>query len=200
MSSTSSTPAIPETTETRKIESDPDRATADQQQGFQFPSRPMTAWRPGDAIPRPPIVLFEGYENYRETPPPELEIDDVEEIWWLVAACFSDEELRSALALTVAQRQDWSCFIFSPIADLNGEGRYPTAIFNLLRDMLPDGAVLAFDSDEGSGTERALEKVGWFIIQNEIWHELTYTAFALLPLSVLPAHLRDLRFAGDLGL
>ena len=144
--------------------------------------------------------MFEEFENYRETAPEGLEIDDVELIWWIVASCFNYETLLDQLAPVVAKRQDWSCFRFSPIADLTGKGRYPDAIINLLRDMLPPGVLFGVEPDALEGLEEPYDVAGSFIIQDEIWHELTWTALQLAPIELLPDHLRDARVSGDLGL
>ncbi|RML41134.1 hypothetical protein ALQ95_01079 [Pseudomonas syringae pv. ribicola] len=145
-------------------------------------------------------MMFEELENYRETAPEGLEIVDVEFIWWTVAACFTRVALRDLLAPVIAERQDWSCFRFSPIADLKGDGRYPCAVIDLLRDMLPPGVLYGVEPDALEGAEEPCEVVGSFIIQDEIWHELTWTALRLAPIELLPGHLRDARFSGDLGL
>jgi hypothetical protein len=159
----------------------------------------LTSWQPGQPIPRPDVVLFEEFENYRETPPEGLEIEDVELIWWLVAANFTYQSLREKLIRVVAQRQDWGCFIFSPIADLDRNGRYPTAIVDLLIDILPKGSLMSVDAEDCKDAEELCEVIGSFIIQNEIWHDLTWTALGLAPVALLPDHLRDARFSGDLG-
>ncbi|NAT60277.1 hypothetical protein CU666_20485 [Pseudomonas syringae pv. actinidifoliorum] len=138
--------------------------------------QPLTSWQPGQPIPRPEVVLFEEYENYRERPPEGLEIEDVELIWWLVAANFTYQALREKLTQVVAQRRDWGCFIFSPIADLDRNGRYPTAIVDLLIDILPRGSLMSVKPEDCEDAEEPCEVVGSFIIQVEIWHDLTWTA------------------------
>lgn len=93
-----------------------------------------------------------------------MEINDVELIWWTVAAGFSYEALRDQLAPVVAKRQDWSCFRFSPIADLTGNGRYPNAIIDLLREMLPAGVLYGVEPDALEGAEDPCEVAGSIII------------------------------------
>lgn len=163
------------------------------------PEKPLTSWQPGQPIPRPDVVLFEEYENYRETPPQGMEIEDAELIWWLVAANFTYQSLREKLIHVVAFRRDWSCFRFAPIADLDRNGRYPTAIIDLLIDILPKGSLMSVDAEECKDAEEPCEVVGSYIIQHEIWHDLTRTALGLAPVELLPDHLLDARFSGDLG-
>ena len=143
--------------------------------------------------------MFEEFENYREAVPEGLEIEDVELIWWAVAACVSSEVLRGALVRAIASRYDPSGHLFSPIADLNGKGRYPVALVALLRDILPKGGLVAVDSESLEGAEEPCDVVGSLIIQDQIWHELTWIALSLAPVEKLSNRLRDLRFSSDLG-
>jgi hypothetical protein len=143
--------------------------------------------------------MFEEFENYREAVPEGLEIEDVELIWWAVAACVSSEVLRGALVRAIASRYDPSGHLFSPIADLNGKGRYPVALVALLRDILPKGGLVAVDSESLEGAEEPCDVVASLIIQDQIWHELTWIALSLAPVEKLSNRLRDLRFSSDLG-
>lgn len=163
------------------------------------PHEPLVSWQPGQPIPRPDVVIFEEFENYREAAPDCLDIEDVELIWWTVAACLSAEVFRDGLVPTIATRYDPSCFMFSPIADLEGKGRYPMAIVALLREILPQGALVAVDSDSLEGAEEPCEVVGSLVIQDQIWHELTWIALSIAPVARLSDRLRDLRFSSDLG-
>lgn len=164
-----------------------------------LPVRPLTSWQPGQAIPRPDVVMFEEFENYRESVPEGLEIEDVELIWWTVAACVSSEVLRGALARVITDSYDPSGHLFSPVADLEGKGRYPVALVALLRDILPKGGLLAVDSESLEGAEEPCDVAGSLIIQDQIWHELTWIALSLAPVEKLSDRLRDLRFSSDLG-
>lgn len=164
-----------------------------------LPGQPLTSWQPGQAIPRPDVVMFEEFENYRENIPEGLEVEDVELIWWTVAACLSSEVLRGGLVPVIANRYDPSCHLFSPIADLEGNGRYPTGIVALLREILPEGGLIAVDSESLEGAEDPCELFGSLIIKDQIWHELTWIALSLAPVSKLSDRLRDLRFSSDLG-
>ena len=157
--------------------------------------QPLSAWQPGQPIPRPESVVCDKYENHLETPPEGLEVEDVELIWWTVASNFNREELRNKLLPVIEKRQDWACFLFSPIADLEGIGRYPSGLIQLLRDILPKGALIAV---EPAG-EEVSELAGTLAIQNQIWHDLTWAAFRLALNHQLPDYLRDMYFGGDLG-
>jgi len=160
--------------------------------------QPLATWQPGQPIPRPEVVVCDQYENYLETPPEGMEVEDTEVIWWTVASSFSREELRSKLLPVIEKRQDWACFLFSPIADLEGNGRYPSGVIQLLRDILPEGALIAVEPPEAG--EEVSELAGTLAIQNQIWHELTWAAFRLALNQKLPDYLRDMYFAGDLGI
>lgn len=167
---------------------------------FRFPEHPLTSWKIGQPIPLPEHGLLEACEGHLEALPEGFEIEDVEAIWWMVAACFGYAQLRDELVPVVERRKDWSCFVFSPIADLHGEGRYPSEVIRLLREILPSGSIFPVDPKSLGGAEQLSDLLGTLLIQNEIWHELTMVAWDLIPLSVLPDHMRDNRFAGDLGL
>ena len=170
------------------------------QSTFRFPAHPLTSWRIGQPTPLPEHGLLEACEGHLETLPEGFEIEDVEAIWWMVAACFECAQLCDELVPVVERRKDWSCFVFSPIADLDGNGRYPSEVIRLLREILPSGSFFPVDAKSLEGAEQPSDLLGTLLIQNEIWHELTMVAWDLIPLSVLPDHMRDNRFAGDLGL
>lgn len=74
----------------------------------------MTSWRPGQPIPRPEVVPFEEVENFRETPPEGLDIQDVDWIWWTVASGFTYEVLRGHMSQIIDRRKDWGCLFFLP--------------------------------------------------------------------------------------
>lgn len=73
------------------------------------------------------------------------------------------------------------------------------ALVALLRDILPEGGLIAVDSESLEGAEEPCDVVGSLIIQNQIWHELTWIALSLAPVEKLSNRLRDLRFSSDLG-
>ncbi|MCW2293172.1 hypothetical protein M2262_003222 [Pseudomonas sp. BIGb0408] len=160
----------------------------------------MTSWLPDQPIPRPDIVMYAEFENYRENVPEGWTIEDVEFLWWAAAACLDYQALREELEEAIREGYDPGCFRYSPIADLDGNGRYPFTIFKLLREILPVGALLAVDDESQKGCEEICEVLGSFIIQNQIWHFLTSKVLILVPVEVLPDRLRDLRFSADLGL
>jgi len=63
--------------------------------------------------------------------------------------------------------------------------------------ILPKGALIAVEPAAG---EELSELAGALAIQNQIWHELTWAAFRLALDQKLPDYLRDMYFAGDLGI
>ncbi|MDU4058624.1 MAG: hypothetical protein E7H60_18955 [Pseudomonas oryzihabitans] len=159
--------------------------------------QPLTSWRPGEPMSRPERVVCDQYENYMEMPPQGLEIDDVELIWWTVASIYSYKRLREKLLPVVENYQDKAYFFFSPIADLECNGRYPIALVRLIQDMLPDWALIPVEKEYAG--EEASELSGTLVIQNKIWHALTWAALKLAPKEVLPDHLLDACLIGDLG-
>ncbi|HEX8595689.1 MAG TPA: hypothetical protein VF682_20800 [Pseudomonas sp.] len=161
---------------------------------------PITLWKPGTPIPRPANVPFASYVNYREVPPEGLEVSDVELIWWTAAASFSLLELRQAIMPTIDRQTDWGNFRFHPIADKDGNGRYPQAIVLLLIDLLPKGVVFPVDEDVSYSNGEPCEVVNAIIIQQRIWHELTRDVLLLCPKDQLPSHLLEFVLCADLGL
>jgi hypothetical protein len=154
---------------------------------------PLTSWQPGTPVPRPTIIPFGDYDEYRDPPPDGLIQEDVELIWWLVASCHSKQILRSRIEQISKSRDTWDCLSYQPIADMQGNGRYPQKLVMLLLDSLPRG-VCAQMHDESSPIQ------GGLVIQTEIWHLLSLEAIGWCPIDALPPHLRDIRFSVDLGL
>lgn len=158
----------------------------------------MVAWQPGNPIP------FADYEDEGDYPPEELTADDVQKIWWSVAASYSRDELKERLLPAVEAHKDWGCFVFNPIAELAGRCRYPWPVLDLLKDILPPGAMIAVGEEQvGEGGEEETEGcgvVGMMIIQVDIWHELTWQAFDICPPENLSKDLLEIRLGRDLGL
>ena len=159
-------------------------------------SSPMISWVPGTPIPKPSPAPFEQYEIYLDSPPDGFEVKDIELVWWLVCARNSkhnlSEKLKSVIA-THALDKGWSCFVYVPIADLDGTSRYPDQLVSMLFELLPEGVCSRLE-DKGFPLRNGM------VIQLEIWHELIKEALGLCPIAKLPPHLRDLRFSADLGL
>lgn len=154
---------------------------------------PLTNWQPGSLIPRPAIIPFADYDEYRDPPPDGLFQHDVELMWWLVASCHSEQTLRPKIEQIAKSRSTWDCFAYQPIADMQGNGRYPQKLVMLLLRVLPEG-VCARMHDEDSPLR------GGLVIQTEIWHMLSRESLSWCPIDALPPHLRDIRFSADLGL
>jgi hypothetical protein len=163
-------------------------------------SVPITSWKPGTPIPRPTHVPFESYENYREVPPEGLDVCDVELIWWTAAANFSLDQFQQAIMPTISRHYDPGGFRYHPIADKAGNGRYPQAIVLLLIDLLPKGGAFPVDEDEAYSNGEPSAVANSIIIQQGIWHELTYALLQLCPKDQLPSHLLEVTLCIDLGL
>ncbi|MDD2133376.1 hypothetical protein [Pseudomonas kurunegalensis] len=159
-------------------------------------SSPMVAWRPGNPIP------FAEYEDERDYPPEELTADDVQQIWWCVAAGHSRDELHERLLPAIEAHKDWGCFVFNPIAELAGRCRYPWPVLDLLKDILPPEAMIAVAEEQVGGEEESegCRVVGMMIIQVDIWHELIWQAFDICPPDSLSKDLLEIRLGRDLGL
>ncbi|MCI1037729.1 hypothetical protein [Pseudomonas putida] len=153
-------------------------------------SQPLVDWRPGCPIP------FADCEDERDPPPDELTHDDVQLIWWSVASSFTHDELKEKLLSTLESTTDWGGFVYSPIAEVSGRGRYPWPVITLLQEMMRPGVISSVDQegDETSGV------YGMVIIQIQIWHELTWRALDICPVEVLPEHLLEHRLERDLGM
>lgn len=154
---------------------------------------PLTNWQPGTPIPRPAIIPFEEYDQYRDPPPDGLTQEDVELTWWLVASCHSEQALRPKIEQISGSRNTWDCIAYQPMADMLGNGRHPQKLVMLLLEVLPEG-VCARMYDESSPLH------GGLVIQTEIWHLLSRESIGWCPIDALPPHLRDIRFSADLGL
>lgn len=152
--------------------------------------QPMVDWRPGYPLPHTDFLCDQG------TSPEDLSVDDVRLIWWGVASSFDNEQLQEKLQPVVDAHNDWGCFTFEPIAQLSRQSPYPWPVLQMLREFLPSGAMVAVDGDEF----REAETFNMLLIQIDIWHELTWKAFELCPVSALPPELLEMRLERDLGL
>ncbi|MNN00796.1 hypothetical protein D3C81_1133980 [compost metagenome] len=167
---------------------------------------PMVDWRPGNPIP------FANFDNDVDEPPGDLTADDVQLIWWSVAASFSREALREQLRPVVEAHDDWGCFAFIPIAGPAGQCRYPWPVIELVHAILPRGVSIRLDADykecgmeEGvEGTIEGGEVGSWvfeiLVVQEDIWQELTWRVFEICPAELLPPELLEMRLIRDLGL
>jgi len=150
-------------------------------------------------IPYPAVVPFALYENYLEVLPEGLETSDVELIWWTAAATNSSDVLRNAIGRLIERRSDWGDFQFHPIADRQGNGRYPQALVLLVIEQLPQGVALSVEADECYSNGEPLEVQNSTIIQEVIWHQITFELLRLCPKEGLPEHLLELALCLDVG-
>lgn len=145
-----------------------------------LPSRPRPA-------PNRPLPCDE-LDNYGDYPPEEMELDDVEVIWWSVGTTMSKKALRAKLAvLAKSNAHNYGCYHYVPISDAKCRGRYPRGVIRVLKQVLkPYKAIGAYDNR--------------LSIQFEIWHEMTRAALDWIPVKSVPKHLRGTRLENELGL
>lgn len=146
----------------------------------RLPARP----RPSPNRPLP----FDDLDNFGDTPPTGMDLDDVETIWWFAASRMSKRELRAKLKSTIqSYRRPFDCYSYAPISDSQGRGRYPRGVTLLLKQLLkPHKAISARDEA--------------LYIQVLIWHALTEKAFQWMPAKALPRHLKVMKLEDELGL
>lgn len=145
-----------------------------------LPSRP----RPAPNRPLP----CDDLDNYGDYPPEEMDLDDVEVIWWSVGTTMSKKALRAKLAVLAKNNaHNYGCFHYVPISDAKCRGRYPRGVVKVLKQMLkPYKAIGAYDNR--------------LSIQSDIWHEMTRAALDCIPVKSVPKHLRGTRLETELGL
>ena len=145
-----------------------------------LPSRP----RPHPNRPVPCDDLY----DYGDYPPEEMELDDMEAIWWSVGTTMSKKALRAKLAVLAKNNaHNYGCYHYVPISDAKCRGRYPRGVVKVLKQMLkPYKAIGAYDNR--------------LSIQSEIWHEMTRAALDWIPVKSVPKHLRGTRLENELGL
>ncbi|EKT4460509.1 hypothetical protein [Pseudomonas putida] len=146
--------------------------------------------QPQRARPRPnrPLPLDE-YENYCDVPPDDLELEEVEFIWWALASRMSKKELKKKFNSIVASYSHSGCFQYAAVADGKGRGRYPRGVINTLYQALK-GAKLMGKHPE----------TGILYIQVDVWHLYIQAAFEWCPPEALTKRLRGLKIEYDLGL
>lgn len=145
-----------------------------------LPSRP----RPAPNRPLP----CDDLDNYGDYPPEEMDLDDVEVIWWSVGTTMSKKALRAKLAVLAKNNaHNYGCYHYVPISDAKCRGRYPRGVVKVLKQMLkPYKAIGAYDNR--------------LSIQSDIWHEMTRAALDWIPVKSVPKHLRGTRLENELGL
>jgi len=167
---------------------------------------PMVDWRPGNPIP------FAEFDNDVDEPPEDLSADDVQLIWWSVAASFSRDALREQLWLVIEANHDRGCFAYEPIAGPAGQCRYPWPVIDLIHELLPCGASMRLDAEyKERGMEEGAEEAkeggeldSWvfeiLVVQRDIWHKLIWRALEICPVEFLPPELLEMRLTSDLGI
>lgn len=145
-----------------------------------LPSRP----RPASNRPLPCDDLY----DYGDYPPEEMELDDVETIWWSVGTTMSKKALRAKLAVMAkSNAHTYGCYHYVPISDAKCRGRYPRGVVKVIKQVLKQyKAIGAYDNR--------------LSIQSEIWHEMTRAALDWIPVKSVPKHLRGTRLESELGL
>jgi hypothetical protein len=145
-----------------------------------LPSRPRP--RPNRPLP------FDDLYDYGDYPPEEMELDDVESIWWSVASTMSKKTLRSKLAVVVKKNtHTFGCYHYVPISDAKCRGRYPRGVIRIIKEVLKRSRAIGAYGNRLS-------------IQSDIWHEMTRAALEWIPVKSVPKHLRGMRLEAELGL
>lgn len=134
-------------------------------------------------------VPLEQYEDYGDIPPEGMDLEEVELIWWTVASRMSKKELRKQLKKVADGYRDAGCFRYAAVSDVQGRGRYPRGVINVLKQVLkPRGLMPLHTADDV------------LYVQGEIWHLCISKALEWCPPNALPRKLRGMKVEADLGL
>lgn len=140
--------------------------------------------------PRPNKPLpFEEYENYCDYPPEDLELEEVELIWWALASQMSLKELRKRLTKVIDEYEHSGCFHFAAVADSQFRGRYPRGVMRTLKQVLTPRRLMPKNYNNGA-----------YYIQSDVWHICIYKALEWCPSEALPRYLRIRKLEDDLGM
>lgn len=134
-------------------------------------------------------VPLERYEDYYDVPPEGMDLDDVELIWWTVASRMSKKELRRRLKHVAHGYRDAGCFRYAAVSDVQGRGRYPRGVINVLKQVLKPCGLMPLDTADDV-----------LYVQVEIWHLCISKALEWCPPNALPRKLRGIKVEADLGL
>ncbi|WP_122509772.1 hypothetical protein [Pseudomonas viridiflava] len=134
-------------------------------------------------------VPLEQYEDYGDIPPEGMDLEEVELIWWTVASRMSNKELRKRLKKVADGYRDAGCFRYAAISDVQGRGRYPRGVINVLKQVLKPRGLMPLDTADDV-----------LYIQVEIWHLCISKALEWCPPNALPRKLRGVKVESDLGL
>lgn len=130
-------------------------------------------------------VPLEQYEDYGDIPPEGMDLEEVELIWWTVAPRMSKKELRKRLKMVA----DAGRFRYAAVSDVQGRGRYPRGVINVLKQVLKPCGLMPLDTADGV-----------LYVQVEIWHLCISKALEWCPPNALPRKLRGIKVEADLGL
>lgn len=121
--------------------------------------------------------------------PEGWDLGDVEWVWATLAACYSKKQIHAWVSRTMSNYKiELTCFSFEAVSDCTGRGEYPRGMMKILKRVLRPMGVTAKNPDLNA-----------FYIQTPVWYHLTRAALGWCPPALVPAHLRDTRFALDLG-
>lgn len=134
-------------------------------------------------------VPLEQYEDYGDIPPEGMDLEEVELIWWTVASRMSKKELRKRLKKVADGYRDARCFRYAAVSDVQGRGRYPRGVINVLKQVLKPCGLMPLDTADGV-----------LYVQVEIWHLCISRALEWCPPNALPRKLRGIKVEADLGL
>ncbi len=131
-----------------------------------------------------------GDEDSQCSQPGDFEVEDVELIWWTLASRMSKKEIRAwAKSIVSGSLARFDGFLFVPLSDSSGRGRYPRGVVKVLRQVLRPLRLMPGFSGEGAQ-----------YIEQQVWHLLTLAALRRCPPDWLPEYLWESKLGGELGL
>lgn len=122
----------------------------------------------------------------------EFDTKDVIDIWSIVSACMSEQELRERVADFAhgLNQPDLSrCDDFERVSDILWQGIYPANVAAVLHHVL-----------KPYGMASAIPRENSVYIRKDVWRRLTQEALSWCPPAELSDPLRDAFFGSDLGL
>ena len=122
-------------------------------------------------------LICSEYDNYADYPPEDLELEDMEYIFWTISSYFSKKQIRFWFyQIAKSMRHLGGCISYIPIADGQRRGRYPRSLPLLLRQAFgKTGAIVKYENR--------------YLIQIDLWHEVISVALSRCPPNSLPSHL-----------
>lgn len=135
------------------------------------------------------LLPLEHYEDYGEIPPEGMDLEDVELIWRIVASRMSKKELRKRLKKVADGYRDAGCFRYAAVSDVQGRGRYPRGVINVVKQVLKPCGFMHQDTVDDV-----------LYVQVEIWHLCISKALEWCPPNALTRKLRGMKVEAELGL